>query len=158
MSDNNGAKAQIANILQKLPVFAGLTADEFEHIRRICVPVKQEDGETLFVEGDHSPCMFVLLSGEVQLRTSKQGKIHTVTAGELLGEIGMIAQQARTATAIASAPSVLLQIDSHAFEDLLNRAPRICFKIMRNVTRIMSGHLVRMTQAGTDNLDYLPFD
>lgn len=156
MPQNNSAKTQISTILQKLPVFGGLTADEFEHIRKICVPAQVEDGETLFVEGDTSPSMYVLLSGEIQLRTRSQGKIHTFQPGELLGEIGMIAQEDRTATAIACSPSVLLQIDNHAFEQLLNRAPGICFKIMRNVTRIMSGHMVRMTQA--DKIDHLPFD
>lgn len=156
MQQNNDAKTQISTILQKLPVFAGLAADEFEHIRKICIPAQVGDGETLFIESDPSPSMYVLLSGEIQLRTRSQGKIHTFQPGELLGEIGMIAQQERTATAIACAPSVLLQVDSHAFEQLLNRAPGICFKIMRNITRIMSGHMVRMTQA--DKVDHLPFD
>lgn len=144
---------RISAILQKLPVFAGLSASEYEHIRQICQPARLEDGETLFVEGDSSPCMYVLLSGEIQLRTHSQGRIHTMKPGELLGEIGMIAQQNRTATAIASAPAVLLQIDNDAFEKLLHRAPHICFTIMRNVTRNLANHIVRMTK--TDATDYL---
>ena len=153
MPEQNSAN-RISAILQKLPVFAGLTASEYEHIRQICQPAQVEDGETLFVEGDSSPCMYVLLSGEIQLRTHDQGKIHTIQPGELLGEIGMIAQQERTATAIASAPSVLLQIDNDAFEKLLYRAPHICFTIMRNVTRNLSNHIVRMTKAGSQ--DHIP--
>lgn len=156
MNEDNNARTQISHILQKLPVFGGLTPDEYEHIRKICIPAQLEDGETLFVEGDPSPSMYVLLSGEIQMRTRSQGKIHTFQPGELLGEIGLIAQQVRTATAVACAPSVLLQIDSDAFEELLKRAPGICFKIMRNVTRILSDHIVRMTKA--ENLDYLPAD
>lgn len=147
---------KIASILQKMPVFSGLSTDEYEHIRRICQPAQVEDGEALFVEGDTSPSMYVLLAGEIQLRTSQQGKIHTFQPGELLGEIGMIAQQERTATAVANAPSVLLEIDNKAFEKLLSTEPGICFKIMRNITRILSGHMVRMTQAG--DIDYLALD
>lgn len=158
MLENNSAKTQISTILRKIPVFTNLTADEYEHIRKICVPTRVDDGTTLFVEGDKSPCMYVLLTGEIQLRTSNQGKIHTFLPGDLLGEIGMIAQQERTATAIACGPSFLMEIDSHAFEQLLSHSPGICFKIMRNVTRIMSGHMVRMTQAGADELNYLLFD
>lgn len=154
MQETHSPNTRIHTILQKLPVFAGLSPDEYEHIRKICLPAQLEDGETLFVEGDNSPSMYVLLSGEIQLRTNELGKIHIFHPGELLGEIGMIAQQARTATAIASTPSVLLKIDNTAFEKLLNRAPGICFKVMRNITRIMSGHIVRMTKAAV--LDYLP--
>lgn len=146
--------ATISAILQKLPVFTGLQPGEYEHIRQICVGARFGDGETIFVEGDSSPCMYVLLSGEVQLRTHNQGRIHTLQPGEPLGEIGMITQQTRTATAIACAPTVMLQINDDAFEQLLNRAPRICFTIMRNITRNLSNHIVRMTQA--DSLDYLP--
>lgn len=157
MTENSSANTRISMILQKLPIFAGLSADDYEHIRKICVPVRLEDGEELFVEGDDSPSMFVLLSGTIQLRTQLQGKIHTLQPGEILGEIGMIAQQNRTATAIASAPSVLLQIDDKAFEDLLNRAPKICFTIMRNVTRNLADHIVRMTNTNHDG-EYVRLD
>ncbi len=144
----------ISAILQKLPVFAGLTADELGHIQKICQPARFADGETLFVEGDPSPSMFVLLSGDVQLRTHNQGPIHALQPGELFGEIGFICQQNRSATAIARAPSVLLQIDYDVFQDLVLREPRISFTIMRNIIMTLSSHIARMN-AG-DTLDFLP--
>jgi len=146
--------ARITAILQKLPVFAGLSLDEYEHIRRICVPTQHDDGETVFVEGDSSPCMYVLLSGEVQLRAHDLGVIHTLQPGDLFGEIGLISQKPRTATAVVRAPSVLLQISDDAFQDLLNQHPRISYTIMRNITINMANHLERMNRA--DTLDYLP--
>ena len=81
MLDSTEETSKISAILQKLPVFAGLYPEEYDHIRKICIPASIEDGEAIFVEGDGSPCMYVLLSGEVQLRTSKQGKIHTFQPG-----------------------------------------------------------------------------
>lgn len=154
MSDHIENKSKISSILRKLPVFAGLYPDEYEHIRNICVPTMVADGETVFVEGDSSPCMHVLLSGAVQLRTADQGLIHTLNPGDPFGEIGFISQQKRTATAIASAPSAILKISSEAFQLLLGRQPRICFIIMRNITLNLSNHIVRMNK--TDSLDYLP--
>ena len=154
MPDYIEDKSKIFSILQKLPVFAGLYPDEYEHIRNICISTTVADGETVFVEGDGSPCMYVLLSGAIQLRTTDQGLIHTLKPGELFGEIGFISQQKRTATAIASAPSAILKISSDAFQLLLGRQPRICFIIMRNITLNLSSHIVRMNK--TDSLDYLP--
>jgi CRP-like cAMP-binding protein len=144
----------IAAILQKLPVFSGLSASEYAHIQKICQPARVADGETLFVEGDSSPCMYVLLSGDIQLRTHNQGPIHTLTPGELFGEIGLISQQNRTATAIARAPSVLLQIDGDVFKELLTREPRISFIIMRNITLNLANHIARMNKG--DMLDFIP--
>ncbi len=134
----------ITAILQKLPVFTGLSADEYSHIQKICQPARFGDGETLFVEGDSSPCMYVLLSGDVQLRTHNQGPIHSLNPGELFGEIGFICQQNRSATAIARAPTVLLQINYDVFQNLVLREPRISFTIMRNIIMNLSNHITRM--------------
>ena len=144
----------ISAILQKLPVFAGLSANEYSHIQKICLPARFGDGETLFVEGDSSPCMYVLLSGDVQLRTHNQGPIHSLKPGELFGEIGFICQQNRSATAIARAPSVLLQINYDVFQDLVLREPRISFTIMRNIILNLSNHIARMNEG--DMLDFIP--
>ena len=144
----------ISAILQKLPVFTGLSADEYAHIQKICRSARVEDGETLFVEGDSSPCMYVLLSGDIQLRTHNHGPIHALKPGELFGEIGLISQQNRTATAIARAPSILLQIDGDVFQDLLAREPRISFFIMRNITLNLANHIARMNKG--DMMDFIP--
>lgn len=136
----------ITAILQKLPVFAGLSADEYSHIQKICQPARFADGETLFVEGDPSPCMYVLLSGDIQLRTHTQGPIHALNPGELFGEIGFICQQNRSATAISRAASVLLQINYNAFQNLVMREPRISFTIMRNIIMNLSNHITRMNK------------
>ncbi len=154
MLDSTDNTSKITAILQKLPVFAGLRPEEYDHIRKISMPSSIEDGEAIFVEDDDSPCMYVLLSGEVQLRTHNQGLIHTVQPGEVFGEIGFISQQKRTATAVASSTSVLLKINSDAFETLLGQQPRITFTIMRNITLSLADHIARMNKANT--LDYLP--
>jgi len=146
----------ISAILQKLPVFSGLTEDEYGHIQKICQPARFDDGETLFVEGDSSPCMYVLLSGDVQLRTHDQGPIHSLNPGELFGEIGFISQQNRTATAIARARVVLLQINYDVFQNLVLREPRISFTIMRNIIMNLSNHITRMNKG--DVLDFIATD
>jgi CRP-like cAMP-binding protein len=130
-------------------VFSGLSAAEYGHIQKICQPARFGDGETLFVEGDSSPCMYVLLSGDVQLRTHNQGPIHSLKSGELFGEIGFICQQNRSATAIARAPTVLLQINYDVFQNLVMREPRISFTIMRNIIMNLSNHITRMNDGDT---------
>jgi len=140
--------APIAGILQKLPVFAGLYEQEYAHIRAICRPARFASGHTLFREGDGSPCMYVLLDGEISLSSEGLGPLHTVRPGETFGEIGLIAQQKRTATATSLSPVTLLQINGDAFRLLLGREPRISFAIMRNITLGLSQHIVRMNRQG----------
>ena len=147
-------KSKISTILQKLPIFVGLSPEEVEHIHKICVPLTVTENDTVFAEGDHSTCMYVLMLGGIQLRTRKKGIIHTVKPGEVFGEIGFINQQKRTATAIANGTSILLQLDADAFNQLLEDHPRISFTIMRNITLSLADHITRMNKTGS--LDFLP--
>lgn len=148
------AKLSISNILKKLPVFAGLYAEEYEHIRDICIPANFPAGQVIFNEGDGSPCMYVVLSGEIELHTKGQGSIYTLKPGEIFGEIGLISQKKRTATATTRTPAALLQINSDSLQLLLGRNPRISYAIMRNITLSLSEHIVRMNKSGI--LDYIP--
>lgn len=147
-------KSKISTVLQKLPIFVGISSDEIEHIQKICVPVTVTEGQTVFREGDASTCMYVLMFGEIQLRTNKKGHIHTVEPGEVFGEIGFINQQKRTASAIANGTSILLQLDTAAFHRLVETHPLTSFTIMRNITLSLADHITRMNKSGT--LDYLP--
>ena len=154
MLDFSKDKTKISTILQKLPIFVGLSAAEYEHIDKICVPVTVPKNEAIFTEGENSNCMYVLIFGTVQLRTQNKGIIHTVEPGEVFGEIGFINQQKRTASAVTSETSILLQIDTQAFQNLVEKHPRISFTIMRNITLSLADHISRMNQTST--LDYLP--
>lgn len=147
-------KRSINAILKKLPVFAGLYAHEYEHIRTICVPANFPAGRVIFEEGDGSPCMYVLLSGDIEISTRDQGVIYTLKPGEIFGEIGLLSQKKRTATATARSPSALLQINGDTFRLLLGREPRISYAIMHNITINLSEHIIRMNKNGV--LDYIP--
>lgn len=147
-------KLKISTVLQKLPIFVGLSPDEVDYIQKICVPVTVTEGQIIFREGDSSTCMYVLMFGEVELSTRKKGLIHTVEPGEVFGEIGFINQQKRTATSAANRTSILLQLDTDAFNQLLESHPLISFTIMRNITLSLADHITRMNKTGT--LDYLP--
>lgn len=155
MLDFTKDRSKISSILQKLPIFVGLSPEEYEHIHKICVPVTVSANEPIFLEGEDSDCMYALLFGSVQLQTQSKGVIHTVKSGEVFGEIGFISKQKRTASAIADGTSVLLKIDTNAFQTLLDQHPRISYTIMRNITLSLADHINRMNKSN-NFLDYLP--
>lgn len=154
MLDITKDNSKVSTILQKLPIFVGLSPDEVEHIHNICVPITATENEAIFAEGDDSTCLYVLMFGKILLRTRKKGIIHTVNSGEVFGEIGFINQQKRTASAIASETSILLQLDAGTFSQLQEDHPRISFTIMRNITLSLADHIKRMNKTGS--LDFLP--
>jgi CRP-like cAMP-binding protein len=149
-------KLTISGILKKLPVFAGLYPEEYEHIRDICIPANFPADQVVFHEGDGSPCMYVLLAGDIELETKGLGTIYHLKPGDIFGEIGLISQKKRTATATTRSASTLLKINGDALQLLLGREPRISYAIMRNITLNLSQHIIRMNNTGV--LDYIPQD
>jgi CRP/FNR family cyclic AMP-dependent transcriptional regulator len=153
MLDFSKDRSKVSSILQKLPIFVGLSPEEFEQIHKICIPVTVAGNEAIFMEGEDSTCMYALLFGAVQLRTQTKGIIHTVKPGEVFGEIGFISQQKRTASAITDGTSILLKIDAQSFQTLLDQHPRISYTIMRNITLSLANHINRMNK--TNSLEFL---
>lgn len=147
-------KLKIVRVFKKLPIFYGLREDEYGHLRSACSHTSFLEGEIIFAEGDGSPCLYILLTGEVELQTDKQGFIHKLKPGDIFGEIGLITQQKRTATAISKTDVTLLIIKSENLNLLLGKHPRISSIIMRNITQHLANHIIRMNKA--TSLEHIP--
>ncbi len=98
-------------------------------------------GETvLFRAGDPSDEMFVIVSGTLLL--TEFGAV--LGPGEMLGEIGILAEQRkRTATAVSDGKVELLVISAERVYQLYAQSPRFAFQLTRLVIRRMSARVDR---------------
>ena len=90
-------------------------------------------GEVIFHEGDLADAAFILEKGRVELTKDIDGKqtvIATLKAGEILGEMALLDDERRSATARALDDAEVLAIDGHTFVNYLNRTPPFVRKIM----------------------------
>lgn len=84
-------------------------------------------GTHVIVEGAHERSMFILVSG--RLRVTRQGRdghlmlYNEILPGEIVGELGVILDQPRTADITALRRSVLGILSQQDFEQLLKRFP-----------------------------------
>lgn len=144
---------RIIHALKKIPLWAGLNDAELETVYHCCKPAQSGADEVIFKEGSPSHDLYVLLAGKVDIITSKKGAIHTVRENETFGEIGLITQNTRSATALSVEPSSMLKLNHLDFNTMLGTQPRISAIMMRNITASLSQHIVRMNQS---ELEYLP--
>ena len=87
-------------------------------------------GHTIFVEGEMGFEMFVVLDGEVELQIG--GKVvETLGPGEPFGEMALIDQAPRVATAIAKTDVRLLSIPEKRFLFMVSAMPHFSLQIMR---------------------------
>lgn len=106
-----------------------LTPDEralfFSEEGRIYLPA----GSLIMREGEPGDEMFVVLEGE--LTVSLQGKrIDSLGPGMILGEMAMIDDRPRSATATAVTDCSLIRLDRAGFRNLVSRSPEFALRVM----------------------------
>lgn len=86
-------------------------------------------GAVIMREGQPGDEMFVLLEGELAI--SVQGKrIDTLGPGMVFGEMAMVDDRPRSATATTVTPASLIRLDRARFRDLISRSPEFALRVM----------------------------
>jgi CRP/FNR family transcriptional regulator, cyclic AMP receptor protein len=96
-------------------------------------------GETLFTEGDKGAEMYLIRSGKVEISHSAGGQkkvLATLSEGSFLGEMAIVDDAPRSATAIAASDVSLLILDRAAFKAQLQENPMIEYLITSLVKRL----------------------
>jgi NTE family protein len=100
-------------------------------------------GEVLYVEGDPSDALYVLISGRLQATvassTAQPRLVGEIGRGETVGEMGVFSGRPRRATITATRDSVLARIEIAAFEKILKVLPSLAL----NLTRVIIERLHR---------------
>jgi CRP/FNR family cyclic AMP-dependent transcriptional regulator len=137
------SRSRAIRALEKLAIFHSISNEECAELLSICHGVSFDSDQVVFREGDASFNLFVLISGRVEIHINEVGLLGTIHPGEPFGEMGMICQIPRTATAVAMEPSVALRIDKEEFDIFLGRFPRIGYLLMKNFVETLSQRLLR---------------
>jgi CRP-like cAMP-binding protein len=102
--------------------------------------------EVLFATGDSADCGYVVQEGSFRLETkSKLAPDVTVGAGTLLGELALIAETKRPATAVASEPSTVIRIPRTLFLKMLEGYPEAANVLREQIIRRAQQTLQDMT-------------
>jgi CRP/FNR family transcriptional regulator, cyclic AMP receptor protein len=91
--------------------------------------VTLQAGQELFKKGDAGRHMYVVKSGSVQILDGNH-VFETVTAGGILGEMALISNDGRSATARAISESVVIPVDAKRFMFLVQQTPFFAIRVM----------------------------
>ena len=126
-----GKNAKI-ELLKRVPLFAGCTKAELRELAATADEVDLREGTVLTKEGASAHEFFVLEQGTVEV-TQGGRKVGELKGGDWLGEIALLTQSRRTATARATSPVRLLVITDRAFKRLVKEMPSIAIKVLTSV-------------------------
>jgi CRP-like cAMP-binding protein len=110
--------------LANVPAFAQLTADERAQVAACLREVAVDAGAALATQGENAYELFVIEAGDAEVR--KDGEVvATLGAGDVFGEIGLLATGTRTASVVATSPTRLLAMFSREYKQLESRMPAL---------------------------------
>lgn len=92
--------------------------------------------EVVFHEGDHGEEMFVVQSGLIRITKAFGGEERVLAElgpGEFFGEMAILNNEPRNATARAVSPSVLLVYDKDTFEQMLINNPNVAVRMVHKL-------------------------
>ena len=119
-------------LLARVPLFAGVAPAGLEAIGEIVKEIDVPAETALTHEGRHEGYFFVIVSGTVRIERGGR-RVNTMGAGEFLGEIALLDDGPRTATATTETPCRLLSMTHDRFDRLLETSPSVRSAVLESV-------------------------
>jgi len=102
-------------------------------------------GKVIFREGDPGDVVYVVLGGKVEVRVRGQ-LVETVEPGGVLGEMALIEQAPRAATATAKTACDLQPIFESRFMSMIQQKPHFALQIMKVIAARLRKMNARLTE------------
>ena len=123
----------IADHLRQVPLFEGLTDRVIEAVAAVARETRFDDDESLIREGEPGDGFFVIVDGRV--RVSRGGEpVSELGPGDFLGEISLVDNRPRTASAVAAGPVGAIVVDRASFLKLVERVGSARLGILTTLT------------------------
>jgi CRP/FNR family cyclic AMP-dependent transcriptional regulator len=137
---------EYVSFLRDTDVFCDLTEPQLQMVAGICSEANYKRGEVVFEENSAGDELYVIVRGEVEIRVDpslvqptpgsppEPVVLVTLRAGQTFGEVALVDEGLRTASArSASRRTRLLAVPRARLLTLCNSYPELGYRVMRNL-------------------------
>ncbi|MBE3575834.1 MAG: Crp/Fnr family transcriptional regulator [Firmicutes bacterium] len=121
--------------LKQVPLFAQMDDDDLERLAQIVRVAEYRRGEQVFLAGDPGDAFYMVISGSVRIYIlSEDGREKTLTLlgpGEFFGEMALVDDAPRSASAQALEFARLMVLSRGAFTHMITTHPDMAIKVIR---------------------------
>lgn len=126
--------------LAHIDLFSTLDKKELQALAKSCQERTYSTGTTIFSQGDTGVGLYVIKSGKIRLtqaNTQDRAEIDLGTAGtgEVMGEMALLDDLPRSATAMAEGDVDVLVLPVWEFRGVLRQHPDIALKMLSALSR-----------------------
>jgi CRP/FNR family cyclic AMP-dependent transcriptional regulator len=136
----------LVNVLRQSDIFYQLTPTQLELIANLCQESAYNDGDLIFEENSHSKELYVIANGEVEILISsalvsgpeasnnKDAVLATLRRGQSFGEVALVDEGLRSASARAAQKDTRLMVISRdKLIMLCETYPQLGYRLMYNL-------------------------
>ena len=134
--ESSPVPAPVRELINGLPLFAELPAEDLERLCELARPVDYEPGATVIEEGTPGDGLYVVVDGELEVSTDQGGGSLVLARrgpGEMLGEMSLLEQSDHTATVRATRESRVVVLEPEGFQQLLAESPEAASRVLRTM-------------------------
>jgi len=136
--------AQEVAVIRQIPVLSQLAQAAQKMLCFASERVFYGAGDVIFRQGDSADAAYIVIDGTVEILVATPSgplRISGVERHGILGEIGTLGDQPRSATAVAATPLELLRVPRDVFRRVIHDNPEAA----RSLTVILAERLSRTT-------------
>ncbi|RJP90138.1 MAG: cyclic nucleotide-binding domain-containing protein [Desulfobacteraceae bacterium] len=140
------------------PIFDRMNAEELKVVARHMSIIELAPGDTLFHESDQGNFVCFIVRGELDVIKTAETDGHPavlarLTVGQSIGEMSIVDDAPRSATAQACTQTLLYTLSKSAFDHILERHAKIGAKMLKGIARLLSTNL---RETSRRLADYIP--
>lgn len=146
------AKSDLEHVLTSMPPFKNLGSKYIKTLMKLVHNRVYAANEYIFYQGDPGIGLYIIIKGEVLITQTVEGQerfdITLLGRGDFFGEVALLDEETRTASAIAMKESQLAVIFKPDLDEFIEAHPRYGIKILRGISQIIATRLRSL------NIDY----
>lgn len=125
--------------LKQVPFFSALGKDEAITLARRLVPRRFGVDQIIFHHGDPGGLLYIITEGKVKISHSlpdgQEALLAILGAGDFFGELALLDDAPRSATAEAMEPTETLTLHRDDFINHISEDPQFAYHVMRTLTK-----------------------
>jgi CRP/FNR family cyclic AMP-dependent transcriptional regulator len=144
-------------LLRSIELFEGLTDQDLAELGASLQRRQYAAGSMVFSQGDNGDSMYIVESGDINIHlpgeASRRISLKDIARGEYFGELALFDEKPRSASALATTETVLLELQRRTLEGYLENRPKVALAILRTLSERLRETNTMLSARAAKNVD-----
>ena len=127
-----------AGLLTRIPLFAGLTAEEVDRLQGLTTEAGFPAGRNVVTVGEPGDSLYIVVSGSVQILypgLNQDFELARLGPGDFFGEMALLNDEPRSATVHTLEPTTTLMLAKDDFRQVVQSSSGLAFRLLEVLSR-----------------------